>query len=341
MSRICNIGLLVVLKLMSINTILLGMTAVQSTHPVGFNKLDSFDQIYIFGDSLSDPGNLFSMTEGTIPANPLYPKKRFSNGLVWSEYFTSKLGLNPTPFTHTSPSPDGINFAVGGATTGDTNINGPALPSLQQQLDAFITPLNQGNQQANSNALYILWAGANDYLGGTITDPVDPVTNLSEAIESLYEVGARHFLVFNLPELGDTPLFQESEAANPSQVNQLSNAHNSLLEIAIKQLDQSLAEIQLGLVDIQGLFKTVMAHPEQFALSNVTDSCLVVACSRPDEYLFWDQLHPTTVAHQIIAEAVFSSLQWPSQSVLEAKITSELDDKLTFLGQFLSSQRRA
>jgi phospholipase/lecithinase/hemolysin len=331
LNRIYKIGLFVILLLMSINIISPEMTAIQSSPFSRLNNLNRFNQVYIFGDSLSDPGNLFSITEGTFPSNPPYPQQRFSNGFVWSEYFTSKFGLNPTPFTHPSPSRDGINFAVGGATTGETNVNGESLPSLQQQLNAFIVSLQQTHQQANPEALYILWAGANDYLGGQITDPADPVANLSQAIESLYQVGARSILVLNLPELGDTPLAQNSEDTNPSQLNQLSNAHNTLLKTAVQQLSQSLPEIQLGLVDIRGLFKMVIADPKQFGLSNVTDGCVIVACSDPDQYLFWDQLHPTTTAHQIIADAVFSALQLKSQS----------EHKLTMFEPLRSNQLRA
>jgi phospholipase/lecithinase/hemolysin len=317
------------------------MTGIQSDSFRRVNHFNHFNQVYIFGDSLSDPGNLFSITAGMSPSNPPYPQQRFSNGLVWSEYFTSKFGLNPTPFTHPSPSGDGINFAVGGATTGETNVNGESLPSLQQQLNAFILPLHQTHQRANSEALYILWAGANDYLGGQITDPTQPVANLSQGIKSLYQVGARLILVLNLPELGNTPLIQKSEDTNPSQLNQLSNAHNSLLKTAVKQLSQSLPEIQLGLVDIRELFKMVIADPGKFGLTNVTDGCIVVACSRPEQYLFWDQLHPTTVAHQMIAEAVFSSLQVQFQVGMEPTTRSQLDYKLTWLEAFRSNQLRA
>ncbi|MGB7429161.1 MAG: SGNH/GDSL hydrolase family protein [Microcoleaceae cyanobacterium] len=320
---------------MSINPISPKMTVIQSNHPNLRNSPGRFNQIYIFGDSLSDPGNLFTITDGTTPANPPYPQQRFSNGLVWCEYFTPKLGLNPQPFTHSSSAKDGINFAVGGATTGDININGATLPSLQQQINTFVTRLNQTHQQANPNALYIVWAGANDYLGGQITNPADPVSNLSQAIELLYQVGARYILVFNLPELGDTPIAQNSPEVNPTQLYQLSNTHNTLLKTTVEQMRQSLRGIQLGLMDIQGLFKRVIANPRHFDLTNVTDSCLVVACCDAQQYLFWDQLHPTTTAHRIIAEAVFSILQSDSTNL------STSGNKLTVVEELISNQRRA
>ncbi|MGB3403121.1 MAG: SGNH/GDSL hydrolase family protein [Microcoleaceae cyanobacterium] len=326
---------------MSFNTISPRITAIQSNYIEGAIYPNHFNQIYIFGDSLSDPGNLFSITQGEIPASPSYPQQRFSNGLVWSEYFAAKFGLSPKPFAHSLACEDGINFAVGGATTGKTNINGATYPSLQQQLDAFITPLHQTHQRANPSALYILWAGANDYLGGNITDPAIPIANLSQSIQALYQVGARYILVLNLPELGDTPLAHNNEAINPTQLNQLSHAHNTLLKTTLEQLRQSLTGIELGLMDIRALFKMAIANPEQLGLKNVTDSCQIVACLRPEQYLFWDQLHPTTAAHQIIAETVFSALQLSSQSCHKSITSKDAGNKLAVVEAFLLNQRRA
>jgi len=59
------------------------------------------------------------------------------------------------------------------------------LPGLQQQINGL-----QPNTSADPNALYIVWAGANDYLNAGIGDPV-PVNNLSTAVSSLADYGAK------------------------------------------------------------------------------------------------------------------------------------------------------
>jgi len=43
---------------------------------------------------------------------------------------------------------------------------------------------------ANPNALYIIWAGANDYLGAA-TDSTAPINNLVMAVKSISAVGAK------------------------------------------------------------------------------------------------------------------------------------------------------
>ncbi|HDV5785644.1 TPA: hypothetical protein RJD83_002616 [Legionella pneumophila] len=42
--------------------------------------------IVVFGDGLSDNGNLYAYTNHRRPASPAYYNGRFSNGPVWVEY---------------------------------------------------------------------------------------------------------------------------------------------------------------------------------------------------------------------------------------------------------------
>ncbi|VEP16479.1 GDSL family lipase (fragment) [Hyella patelloides LEGE 07179] len=83
----------------------------------------NFDRAYFFGDSLSDTGNLLSITGGQIPNAPSYEPGRFSNGDVWVDSLAEELDLTIDPFTQDNGSNDGINFAIGGATSGDSNFN--------------------------------------------------------------------------------------------------------------------------------------------------------------------------------------------------------------------------
>lgn len=57
----------------------------------------SFTQIYVFGDSVSNIGNVFDSTGGAIPPNQFYFDGRFSNGPVWVDYLAQDLGLSLTP----------------------------------------------------------------------------------------------------------------------------------------------------------------------------------------------------------------------------------------------------
>src|SRR5260221_7225473 len=81
----------------------------------------AFDQLYIFGDSLSDVGNVQAATTSLSPLvsptpGPYYANGRFSNGPNFTETLSSGLGLGPV-----LPSINGGNdYAYGGALAAGT-----------------------------------------------------------------------------------------------------------------------------------------------------------------------------------------------------------------------------
>jgi phospholipase/lecithinase/hemolysin len=258
------------------------------------NFHNSINELYVFGDSLSDIGNVFNATEGFHPSSPPYFQGRFSNGLVWVEYLASGLALTPKQNT---------NFAYGGATTGSGNLNG--IPDLLTQVDSFIKVY----QQVDKNALYILWAGANDYLHG-MSNPSLSINNISQAIQSLAKAGAKKILVANLPDLGNIPATRNSPYS--SILSSATIAHNLGLANSLDLLKQNLGhDTQMIMFDVHSLYKEAIANPTKFGFTDVNTACLnnLASCDNPDKFLFWDGIHPTTVAHRILAKAALKELK--------------------------------
>lgn len=265
----------------------------------------SFDQIYVFGDSLSDTGNLFNATG--LPPSPPYFQGRASDGPLWVEYLTSDLGLTSGQQT---------NYAFGGANSGSDNTSIPgvqSLPGLQQQIASF----QATNTQADPEALYVLWSGANDYLSRSVSDPAVPVNNISTAVSSLADSGAKNIMVVNLPDLGKLP-GTSSDIQISTGLSALSEAHNAGLAANLNFLSQQ-ADVNIIPVDVNSLFNRAITTPSDFGFTNVTDACLTQAsvCSNSDEYLFWDDIHPTTAAHELVGELAFSAVESNSVSVPE------------------------
>jgi phospholipase/lecithinase/hemolysin len=258
----------------------------------------SFDRIYVFGDSLSDIGNAFNATGGAVPPNPPYYQGRFSNGPVWVEYLATDLGATAT------------NFSFGGATTGyygeQPGNPTPTLTGLQQQIDIFMA----ANPSADPNALYIVWAGSVDYLFGGATNPTEPVANLSTAVTSLAAVGAKNIMVVNLPPNLEKPPGTPVDSQISSSLNPLIEMHNSALTATLDFLSQN-SDTNIIPLDVNSLFNRAIANPGAFGFTNVTNSCLVglVACDNPDKFLFWDDIHPTTAAHELVGELAVSALK--------------------------------
>jgi phospholipase/lecithinase/hemolysin len=226
---------------------------------------------------------------------------RFSNGPVWAESLPGEIGLTENPAN---------NFAVGGAQSDGTNVNGP-FPGLQTQVSDYLT----GSPVASDTALYVVWAGANDYLGGGQTDPNVVIGNLSTAVTDLATAGATNFLVPNLPDLGDTPGGQAS--GNPTGLNMLVAGHNAGLAAEMANLETTLG-VTITILDVNALFVDILADPAMFGFTDVTNPCfdgMTAPCTMPDESLFWDAIHPTAAAHSQLATLAAASL--PGMTAVE------------------------
>ncbi len=113
-------------------------------------QFEPVNKIYVFGDSLSDMGAVFRATGGMYPPSPAYFQGRYSNGRVWVEYLAERLKIKSS---HVN------NFACGGATSGSES--NTFVPGLLTQVQSFT---QKHPRTIPNNALYVLWAGANDYL---------------------------------------------------------------------------------------------------------------------------------------------------------------------------------
>lgn len=247
----------------------------------------AWNRIVAFGDSLSDDGG----ADG-------YGIKRFSNGPVWVEYLAEKLGSSLDDRAW------GGALTGGGAVTGGEN----AVPSLIDQVEGYINEAPQITDQT----LITVWAGGNDLR--TITSqataiPViqNAVMNIAEALSSLIKAGARNILVVNMPNLGATPEMNQDEALS-AQGKTISGTFNSLLIAALGKLPET--EVNLFQLDVYSLMNQWI---EDQRFDNWTDQ-LSQAGETSQKYLFWDGLHPTTLAHSLLADQVVDFLQTSDES---------------------------
>ncbi|NEO70535.1 SGNH/GDSL hydrolase family protein, partial [Moorena sp. SIO3H5] len=231
-------------------------------------------------------------------------------------------------FFHGATTNQSVNFAVGGAQTGVSGLGEfEALsPGLLTQVAGFTNDLIVSDQMADPNALYILWLGGNDYQSMDIPNPTQVVGNIETALNSLYNFGARNFLVLNLPDLGKIPQSLRLNSVLSSSLTDLTEQHNSVLDSRLNILRQSLPDINLISVDQYDLFNQILTNPGNFGFTNVTEECLdgttFIACANPDEFLFWDSTHPTTAGHKILAELTIAALKSQNKVNTKAKTKS-------------------
>ena len=283
----------------------------------------AYSALYVFGDSLSDVGNVYVGTSGAEPASP-YVAGRFTNGPNWVDDLSAKL----VPGTVSPSLLGGNDFAYGGATASTAVPAPPALvPNVVQQVGQF-SMVHGGT--APSDALYAMWIGSNDVIAAiddlaahTLT-PTQAVADLTlsaqaaaGALHTLALEGATDFLVGLVPDLGLTPGLS---GIAPTLATSLSSDFNKALVDAIGAVIPSGA--QVSYFDTFKLLDDATSHPGAFGLSNVTDACYTgpltgggSVCADPSKYLFWDDLHPTTVGHEAVAGIALSALSGGVSSV--------------------------
>jgi phospholipase/lecithinase/hemolysin len=324
-----------------------------------------YSKIYVFGDSLSDTGNLFNATSfaqeslplfgldiPVLPPSPPYFAGRLSSGPLWIDKLADELNIELTPATELSvvapgsniPSPvtliDGnpvvspffegnatnqsVNFAFALAQTGANGSSelGDFVPGMERQVEFFVNDHLQAEQAADKDALYILWGGSNDYLSSDV-DPEVVVENLETEIESLYGVGARDFLVVNLPDLGMIPEANSPDLpASPEELTEIVETHNSLLDSTVDELKDSLSGANLTILDVNSVFDEVIENPEEFGLTNVSEPFLDPITLTPtaganlDEYFFYDTIHPTEAGHELVFNSALETLGIESEILL-------------------------
>ncbi len=258
---------------------------------VGQSK-PAFSGVTVIGDSLSDTGR----TARVLPFPFFYYQGRVSNGPVWIEYFSAKLGLPYNPLE---------NFAWAGSHSGYLNSFGPPLPGMRQQLNELLSL----SKHVDKEALFVVFGGSNDFMrilvGGESPYVVIPeaVANIVTIVSQLRAAGAKNIVVVDLPNIGLTPRARAAGALAAAQATGLSIMYNGLLNAALDTMDKKI--IRVSAFDI---LNTLAASPASFGLTNVQDMGAALFPGG-DTYLFWDDLHPTTRAHRYIADRVFSAVE--------------------------------
>lgn len=275
-----------------------------------------YSDLVFFGDSLSDTGNVLSLTTAFTPAPfPTFPgaEGRFSNGPVWTESLAAALGFpgNAAPsnllFTGSAVAPigpqGGDNFAYGGARTGLSGAAGATTGLLGQLIAWNGSAFSAGTgltRAADPNALYVLLAGANDmrdarstFTGGTAADIAGrtaaagtAATNIVNIMGLLAQAGARNFLVGNLANLGRTP-----EAAGLGLIEASTDASlrfNAALGLGLGQLDAGFlglgVDLDIRSFDLFGLSEAISLNPASFGIGNLAASCIQPVA--PGAYFF-------------------------------------------------------
>ncbi len=298
----------------------------------------TFNSVVVFGDSLSDTGNIAHLVQNANPLGIRYPSDnqvfgfdytdgRFTDGMdtqpaaqayfgVWIEQLAASLPAKPA----VKDSLDGgTNYAYGDATTGggttteSQSVSGItvtiSLHNMGQQVADYLANVGSKSASApNAQTLFVLWGGANDLYQAAAAGQnpnaaaATAVGNEVALVQQLASAGATNFMIPNLPPLGGVPNVTSPAAA--TVLNTASAAFAQVLAAALATLKTSLAAkgvaINVYQPDIFSLYAKFALNPMSAGLGDVMDKAQNISGS-PDTYLIWDGLHPTTTGHHFAA----------------------------------------
>lgn len=267
-------------------------------------------KIVAFGDSLSDTGNAqakFAAVGIALPAQP-YADGRFTNGPVAVEVMASQLGVALD------------SHAYGGALTGVDNriTTGGILAGtgVKSQITQYI---GQSGGTVDTSALYVVWAGGNDFFSAANPATVaSAVNNLVQDVTLLYQSGARDFFIPNLPDLSTTAEAIKAGGVIQAGAQQLTLGFNQMLAQAMAGLQGQLAGAHIQVFDTFAVLASVRAGYAQRG-ANVTQSCWSgdflgqgTLCADPSQYYLWDNVHPTAGVHQAVGLAFAQAVPEPA-----------------------------
>jgi len=270
--------------------------------------------LVVVGDSLSDQGNGFLLTGGAFPPAPY--AQRASNGPVAVERLAERLGLPLSPAVA-----GGSNYAVLGALTGTDNFAAAAYgqPALNNT-GMVVQTLNYLATVPfiDPDALHFVWGGPNDFfVSPTPAAAGAALNNLAFSISQLYGARARRFLVPNMPDLSLTPSGRSLPPLQQAGLQQLVVGFNTGLEAVLAGLG-ALPGIDITPFDTFGLLTQIAGNPGAYGFTNAHEACLTgnlaiggIVCGTPGDYVFWDSVHPTTAAHNVLGDAFAHALPEP------------------------------
>src|SRR4051812_16328553 len=199
----------------------------------------AFSKIVIFGDSLSDTGNVRDRTDSKTGGTIQYPGGAFnySDGRwtnssdtdpgsatysgVWHEQLAHTF-LNIPAATYSLGG--GTNYAFGGATTNngtheETVVSPPlfgdvtiTIDDMGRQMDDYLA-----SHAVDPNALYVVWGGGNDLFNDDSRANVTATAARATALMTrLANAGAKYIMVPNVPPLGLIPKYNTDPAKQRS-----------------------------------------------------------------------------------------------------------------------------
>ncbi len=258
------------------------------TLPAGHGGSYDVSNVYSFGDRLADNGGTYSESSlltaltGTSPnsAAPYY-NGGTSDGPEWTDDLTQILG---TPTTGGADN----NYAYSDATARlvdnaaspfQTAYNFAGQINLMQETHQTVLPTDLVTVNFGGNDITFVGADSQKPGGMSADSGIQlSVDAIISGMQKLADMGAKHFLVSNAPDISMAPIF--NDAAFKAMVGGDFSIYPKLVDTFNADLGTALHGFALktGLdvkeLDLNSLFKGIAADPSAYGFSNLTQPIL-------------------------------------------------------------------
>ncbi len=277
----------------------LSVASLQLTGPAAAQT--TYTLIQAFGDSYADTGNLWTFTGGAGKL-PLYPTGRFSGGTNFVDTTSALLGIPQ------------LNYAIGGAMAGNTNVVAPGIPGFFQEWSG----LTGFSGRISSTDLVEISVGGNDArayyraggsLAGAPTAAAVTAQQAMAGINALVGDGARS-IVFTAGDVSTLP--EAVGNANASAGKAYSTTYNSLMQQSLAGVARSGVRVEY--VDTGLVGTLIQANPSRYGFTNV-GACPIACIGNPalqNQYLFYvDGVHLTSHGFEVLGQYIVNRLNAP------------------------------
>ena len=247
-----------------------------------------YSQLYVFGDSYSDSGSGYLDT----------------NGPTAVAYLAKRLGIPFTWYGDPNSIGKGLNFAISGAGSGAGA--GRRYPTgemlgigMKNQVDNFVafTKTKDIPPIDAANTMFFFAGGLND------RGKPDGYTrtNIEAEIDTLYDLGARRFMVALLPT--KIPAFATAGEQFNTEIGKIPDQERR------RHPDIRIANSRWGM-----FFDEVITNPAPYGLTDTTTPCASRAlrnenpapCPSPQTHFYYLAAHPSTAAHNAVGEMLYN-----------------------------------
>lgn len=274
-----------------------------------------FDKLVVFGDSLSDTGNLASVT--TDFPFPFF-QNRISDGPVLADYLATELGFE----ARASQDNGGNNFAVAGG-----NIMGNDLEDLSSQVNSFLSR----DAVISSDSLYFVMMGGNDLRDIRSLSLADAQARISQVVDQLelqlnrlYDAGARTFLLANVANIGRIPetlMRRDNDPDIAVRSETYVRSYNNLLAQRLATFMQRPG-VSLNIFDLFAELERILNNAGALGFTQTEVGCFQVdgfrfqrEClfgTRFDRFVFFDNIHPTAKTNLLASPALIDAIPIPN-----------------------------